>query len=442
MAKRPEVMIVSGELKGRRFSVPSGGILRLGRSSSNDIHVPDEELSRNHCLFEAQGDSALLLTDLASANGTALNGRTIGGDPVKVKVGDVIDVGNTQLRIVAEGDEEKPGVDLGLGRPSTAEDAAATPQAHARRRSPVMNILWLVAIVALGAAAFVGYKSGVLDGRLSGQAPAAIADEQPMKVCEVAYEKVEADKDGIFRYEMVLSEDGVLRVSIDDVPKANRHVTKSMPLSAAGRTTLNEILDFKAIRAIDREYVGLDPDEPALKSWSLRIVYDRHARSIRVKNTQEPDAFRIVREKLEAFSKNELGIWAIQYSRPKLEQLARDSFGLARTKWEEREIHRGNLFAAIVAYREALFYLETLDPKPEWSVDVNKGLEEATAEHERRYADQRFLADRAINLGQWEDAQRELAALLEMVPDRNDDRYREASAKLVDVEKRAKKGGN
>ena len=437
MAKRPEVLIVNGELKGRRFSVPVSGLLRLGRSSSNDIHVPDEELSRNHCLFEAIGESELRLTDLASANGTLLNGKQLGSDPAVVKVGDVIEVGNTQLRIVAEGADAPGAVDLGLGA-ERAEDSTPAPD---RRRSPLANVLWIVAGLVLVAAIWAVLKGGAFNAPDAGPSPAEIVDETPANISEVVYEKVEADRDGIFRYEMSLSADGVLHVAIDDVPKANRHVTKSVPLSDTARATLNEILDFKVVRGIDREYVGLEPDPPALKSWTLRVVYDRHARSIRVVNTTEPEAFRALREKLEAFSKNELGIWAIQYSRPKLEQLAQDSFGLARTKWEERDTHRGNLFAAIAAYREAQFYLETLDPKPAWSEDVARGLEEATAEHEKRYADQRFLADRAINLGQWEDARRELAALLEMVPDRRDDRYREASAKQIDVEKRLQKGG-
>ena len=46
MVQRPELEIASGALAGKRFAVPPGG-LRLGRSSSNDICIPDEELSRN-----------------------------------------------------------------------------------------------------------------------------------------------------------------------------------------------------------------------------------------------------------------------------------------------------------------------------------------------------------------------------------------------------------
>ena len=59
MAKRPEIVIVSGDAAGKRFSVPDSG-LRLGRSSSNDIHIPDEDLSRNHCMFEISGENVIM----------------------------------------------------------------------------------------------------------------------------------------------------------------------------------------------------------------------------------------------------------------------------------------------------------------------------------------------------------------------------------------------
>ena len=63
MAENPSLEAVKGPLAGRRFEVGPGG-LRLGRSSTCDIHVPDEELSRNHCLFEAAGPTGLRVTDL------------------------------------------------------------------------------------------------------------------------------------------------------------------------------------------------------------------------------------------------------------------------------------------------------------------------------------------------------------------------------------------
>ena len=73
-----EILVTVGPLKGQRFSVPADGI-RLGRSSSCEISIPDPALSRNHCLFETR-DGGLWVTDLASANGTIVNDMQLGPD--------------------------------------------------------------------------------------------------------------------------------------------------------------------------------------------------------------------------------------------------------------------------------------------------------------------------------------------------------------------------
>ena len=428
--KRPELMIMNGALNGQRFEVKEGG-LRLGRSSSNDIHIPDEELSRNHCLFETVGESGVRVTDLASANGTFVNGVPLGGDPVELKLGDLIEVGKTVISVVGDQPLPKPdGVDLGLGAPEK------TVAPSGRRRSPLANILWIVAVLIAGGAIYLMLTVPQEPGE---SAPVAIVEEAPV-VQEVCYEKVEANLDGIFRYEMSVSPDGMLRVTLDDT-KEDRHPTiPPKQLGEGARKELNDILSLNSLREIDREYVGIEPDPPALTSWRLKVVYTTAARTVRIVNTQEPEPFRAIREKLEAFSKNELGIHAIQYPRAKLVELAEESVALGKAKWEDRDVQHGNLFAAVAAYKEAIFYLETVDPKPACIGDARRGLEEARKELERRYGDQRFLADRAINLGQWDVAQRELSVLLEMVPDRGDDRNREAAAKLIDVEKRMKGG--
>ena len=430
MAKRPEIEITSGALSGKRFAVPQEG-LRLGRSSSNDIHIPDEELSRNHCLFEAVGEDGIRLTDLASANGTLLNGCPLGNDPADLKAGDVIVVGSTTLRVAGTDAPPASGsVDLGLG--ATGADTVAAPSRP--RRSPFANILWVIGFLLGVAAVYV-----VVVAPPAREAPVVVAvpDESP-EVREVYYEKVEADSRRIFRYEMTLTSDGVLKVAVDNVPAENRHVTKSQTLDEKARAELNEILSYRALREIDRAYEGVEPDPPALESWTLKVVYATRARSVRIVNTQEPEAFRAIREKLEAFSKNQLGVWALQYSREKLVALAEESLALGRAKMEDRDVQHGNLFGAAKAFEESLFYLETVNPKPACAQAAREGLEAARAELAVRYANQRFLADRAINLKQWETAQRELSVLLELVPDRGDERNREAAAKLIDVERRLK----
>ena len=433
MAKRPEIVILDGPLAGRSFEVGEGG-LRLGRSSSNDIHIPDEELSRNHCLFEAVGESGVRVTDLASANGTILNGVQMGDEPALLKEGDVIVVGATKLRVGAEQNAApSPGVDLGLDAPQSG-----TPcDTQAKRRSILINVLWGVLAVCATAAIYLILTTPPDSPEVKSVAEPA---SEPV-LSEVKYERVQADSSGIFRYYLTVSPDGVLTVRIDDVPKENRHHVKSEKLSKEALEELGDILAYKKLREIDREFAGPEPDPPALDSWDLNVVYDTHAWRIHITNTQEPESFRAIREKLEAFSKSELGIWAIQYPREKLIELARQAIEVGNAKWEDRDVNHGNLAAAIAAYKEALFYLETVNPKPEGASEALEGQRRASAELDRRYADQRFRADKALNLSQWETARSELLVILEMVPDRRDDRNRDARSKLLSAEGYLKKKG-
>ena len=99
----------------------------------------------------------------------------------------------------------------------------------------------------------------------------------------------------------------------------------------------------------------------------------------------------------------------------------------------------GNTAASLASYEEAIFYLETVNPKPANYGELCKRRDEAAAELDKRYKDQRFLADRAINLQDWDTAKRELRILCELVPDTKDPRHSEAAAKLMDVEARMKR---
>lgn len=437
-------MVETGDLAGRRFAVTAKG-LRLGRSSSNDVHIPDEQLSRNHCFFEIFGEDGIRVTDLASANGTSVNGEQIGGDAVDLHPGDVIEVGSVLLRVVGEtppppprptpapGPAARGPVDLGFG----GRDRVVTPSvttAAKKKRSPVANILWGV-VALLFLAGIVIVLTGVDFERQPARVADVVAQKETLE--ELVYEKVDADSEKVFRFSMSLANGGILTASVDDVPGENRHLNKSLPLDENAKAKLAEILSDSDFEALDREYVGPESEPPVLKSCTFKVVWSGHCKRVSCVNTVEPDAFARVREKLEAFSKNELGIWAMGHSRAQLLALAESSAETARMRWEDREVEYGNCSAAVRAWREALFYLETVNPKPPQFEDYRKSLRTAEEELERRYRDHRFAADRAINIADWQTAKDELRILIALVPDRDDDRYREASAKLMDVEKRA-----
>ena len=449
MSKRLELLIVSGPGQGRRIQVGAGGV-RLGRSSSNDVQLSDEELSRNHCLFEQSGDAGIRVTDLASANGTFVNGEQLGADTRELAVGDTLEVGASVISVVPEGGDvplPTPAashggpVDLGLGSGSvpsvSTQNGGQSSGAQSSRRSPLANALWIVAALVVAVAIAV-----VLYAPRESEKPVVKPVEEVVgqQLVALSYEKVEANASRIFRYQMTIDKSGMLRVSYDDVPGENRHVDKKAKLSDAAMKRIYEILDTPGFSSLENEYTGASAaDENALTSYRIRVVKWNDVRDILVENSTEPDAFRLVREALEAFSRNELGIWAIQYSREKLVELSAQSASVGDAKWEEREVEYGNLSSAVKAYREAIFYLDTINPKPEGYAALKDRLSRAEAELKRRYEDQRFLADKAINLGDWEQAQMELKILCSMVPEKDDPRYAEANAKLVDIENRIKK---
>ena len=442
MKKTPEILVTVGPLRGRRCAVTERG-LRLGRSSTCEIAMPDPALSRNHCLFELR-DGDLWVTDLASANGTVVNGVALGADSRRLAVGDVVSAGDSSLVIVGAGEsapaQRQPGtagtadasaLDLGLGEEREAEAAAPVP--------PKRILLWVAAVVAVvGAAALI--LSGGKDGADAEPAVQALAPERPV-LHAFRFEKVEAGPKGIYRYALKLDAAGTLSVEIDDVPKENRHVRKSAALSTNALEELDRILSAQDLSALDPEYTGVPLEAGTLKSFALTVVRGGRVFATAVENTQEPPAFRAVRERLETFSKNELGIWAIQFPAEKLVEMSAESRRAGDAKWEERDVQHGNLAAALAAYREAVFYLETVNPKPADYGALVARRDEVARVLEARYRDQRFLADRAINLADWETARRELRILCELVPDVKDARHAEAAAKLLDVEGRLKKGG-
>ena len=75
------------------------GTLTIGRSEESDIFLVDPSVSRNHAKIEIDSGK-LLVRDLASTNGTYVNGERIEGDR-NVHTGDVLTFGNTQLRLEA-----------------------------------------------------------------------------------------------------------------------------------------------------------------------------------------------------------------------------------------------------------------------------------------------------------------------------------------------------
>ncbi len=72
------------------------GLNTVGRMPDNDIVVPDAYISRRHCAILVHLDDRCELHDVASKNGTLLNGHRIAG-PTHLKSGDEIRMCNRTL---------------------------------------------------------------------------------------------------------------------------------------------------------------------------------------------------------------------------------------------------------------------------------------------------------------------------------------------------------
>jgi hypothetical protein len=78
-----------------RFPRGGGDQFSIGRDASCDLAIADMTVSRRHAQLERTPDG-WMLSDLASTNGTRVNGWRVRGQ-VPVKVGDLVSFGNLEI---------------------------------------------------------------------------------------------------------------------------------------------------------------------------------------------------------------------------------------------------------------------------------------------------------------------------------------------------------
>jgi pSer/pThr/pTyr-binding forkhead associated (FHA) protein len=77
--------------------VLANGTLSIGRDPSNDIHIDDRDVSRQHAVLETQNGTTILI-DRNSTNGTLLNNWRI-TRPEPLKAGDQIIIADTRFEV-------------------------------------------------------------------------------------------------------------------------------------------------------------------------------------------------------------------------------------------------------------------------------------------------------------------------------------------------------
>ncbi len=448
MAGQATMIVEEGPDTGRTISIPEHG-LRIGRSSRNDLVLRDPAMSRFHCrVYPLPGDG-LYIADLGSSNDTCVNDKPV--QEVRLHDGDRIAVGETVLRILDDGTgpaaapsasgagmgsrppdadaKDEPLIDLGLRN-------AGTGDSEPTRRRPSRSMAWFVMLGAVGLMA-IGALGWLIWRDLPRQEPPPPAEPTPPPLSlDIVYEKVEASADNIFRYLMTL-DDNRLDLEIDDIEN-NRQVRKSATIDQATVRELALAIDSSGFFDLSPEYQGIAPDIHDRSEIQVTIGPRTH-RCV-VLNRVAPDVFEQISERLEVLAQNELGTAALALPPEQLREKAREAYLLGRSLYDERSLRHENLYRAIRAFREVEWYLETIEPKPDFYAEAVARRQQTESDLDERIRNLEFLAERAHKGGDWNEAAIHLRTILNTIPDRSDRRHERTVTRLLDVERRLERG--
>jgi hypothetical protein len=433
MRTQPHIYIEGGPDQGRNIVVlPAGS--RLGRSSKNDLTLSDPLLSRHHCRLFFKENDGLWVADLGSANETFVNGKAVMES--RIRPGDKVTIGDTVMRVLDDAAEEGaapqasgPIVDLGLQEGERPSSSAPLKL----KKEWIVGIGVAVAAVATAAWIHIHYQKDQYPPDRTADPPRPTLP----KTLEIAYEKVEGTTDNIFHYTLTIDRDGILTVQVVDLMN-ERRLREEKKIDAAKIAALIKEFNEHPFFTLKTEYAGFQPNVLAL--WDVSVTLDKKTHRTVVRNRPEPEEFKRIRERIEVFGKTELGLWAIQFPRERLIEMARDAYTRAQRLYDQRDVKFGNLHEAVVVLGRAQVDLRSVEPKPDFYPDSVTLLADCKKLLEERYTEYNFRASRAVNLGQWDNAARELRVILEMIPDESDSRYQQARSMLIEVENRQRHG--
>ena len=431
-------IIEQGDEVGKEISVPSSGI-KFGRSPANDLVLAEESVMLFQGRFFFKSDGSLWVTDFSAAEKT-----TVGGEPIDehaLSVGELVEVGSTAFRVIGvklgedgsavseapvvekKADEE---IDLGFKasehapKRKVAKDSDQKPHTMGHRLLQVAIVMLVMLVVALAAREIMDVKG-----------PAVAPASKHAENISFAYECVRGNYKDIFRYSIELMPDGNATIEIDNL--GNRHNTKTAVVSKEALDKLSRRIDGSGFFDISRNYVIDSPN--GYTYYDLSIYCNGRFNHVIVLNKEMPEDLRRTISIVEKFIFDELEVSStLLEDEETLIRKATEDFRLGKDFYSERDVKIGNLALAIVQYEEALDSLETLDLKPLLNEQIKMGLRDAKSEQELRYKDFKFNADRAVRLGDWREADRQLRILAELVPDRDDHRHDAIISMQLEVE--------
>lgn len=153
------LIVEAGPQTGQVFALDAKAV--LGRGQFADVQISDLAVSRRHAEIEPE-DDGWRFRDLDSANGTRCNGRALQA-PVRLSDGDLIDLGQTRLRVRMDKASAPPSAEAALETqrppdppPPARASSAAAPAAAPLARTAAVDDVHLLAIPRLQALARLG----------------------------------------------------------------------------------------------------------------------------------------------------------------------------------------------------------------------------------------------------------------------------------------------
>jgi serine/threonine protein kinase len=154
-----QLLVVAGPDQGKSFVLQAGPDLMLGRSANAYYQLSDPRASRNHCQVLRDGDQVTVVCN-GGSGGTLVNGK-----PVKkqsLKLGDVLQVGDTQLRLQV-GDFP---LDVALAHAPTAPSApAGTPAKLEALSGQALSHYDIGPVIGKGTSSMVFHATDTKDNR-------------------------------------------------------------------------------------------------------------------------------------------------------------------------------------------------------------------------------------------------------------------------------------
>ena len=86
----------------KTFRILPGGVRTIGRATGADFSVDGALVSRVHCRLIATAGGGLEVRDLASTNGTFVNGKRV--ETAQLESGDRIQIGRVELVALKDAD--------------------------------------------------------------------------------------------------------------------------------------------------------------------------------------------------------------------------------------------------------------------------------------------------------------------------------------------------